>query len=868
MECSAKDLDQADFRQRLYKDLPETEYRVVHLLPGKFLDEIQCVLETRPFRVKTRYEALSYVWGDDLKNTKPIRIARSDFSSQSTKGIIAKALPEDATGSLAKAFRDLQAAAKQYIILFAKVFRVLEAAAKRYILPLWILDSLLGTDFLWYLLLPLPVGPPDWLPSFIPRIVYFTLLCILAGGGILVLLGKAFRLMTEVAETKPWGLAHDFSISHDGKSEDGRSLDFETLQVTINLALALRYLRREKRARTLWIDALCINQENKAEKDVQIQRMDLIYANASPIVVWLGGYHEHGEADICAGSSLQEGGDCEHRRQIQAAFYHIWTLSGWRVLLGWYFGRGKDERFQESRSGLCEVARRGWWERLWVIQEVALATGRVEIQCGHNTCHFDDFESAHYSILLKHHEDKALKDNFRPSEHFLATIKDFRYSHFHDHPQPFAKTLSSFMMRVLRRFCQDKSLFVADFHEQPFAKRLNRILIKSAGSFKCHDDRDRLDAVLGIAGGATMGKVTKMASLVETISSLPFRRIVYKPINFFWGTYSLPVKVAICAFAATYSLWGFFYDHRARHWTINRPDYVVAGYRKVIGAVTGGAGERPSRVELFTAIAGYLARETKSLAFLDVATCGEDKDKGMPSWVPNWSREVSKPAYDFISRIKKDQALDIFELTDGGKTLQLTGRSRGTVNIIRTADLNLLRSSPWQGASEKMLFVPNDTKRAALSALQSIGAIIRQRPFSMLSEAEKMLISYSVEAIRLCLDMGFVLLESALRKAGGTIIVYSYGAMTSGIGYLKAGKAVKGDEVEFVPGCVHQLVFVPGCFHHLLLRSRGRTTENPIRWKLVGLVAMAKETTQGKGCSKSEWAQFVEDGVVHNYTIE
>src|SRR5271168_4060357 len=72
MECSAKDLDQADFRQRLYKDLSETEYRVVHLLPGKFLDEIQCVLETRPCRVKTRYEALSYVWGDDLKNTKPI----------------------------------------------------------------------------------------------------------------------------------------------------------------------------------------------------------------------------------------------------------------------------------------------------------------------------------------------------------------------------------------------------------------------------------------------------------------------------------------------------------------------------------------------------------------------------------------------------------------------------------------------------------------------------------------------------------------------------------------------------------------------------------------------------------------------------
>jgi hypothetical protein len=80
-------------------------------------------------------------------------------------------------------------------------------------------------------------------------------------------------------------------------------------------------------------------------------------------------------------------------------------------------------------------------------------------------------------------------------------------------------------------------------------------------------------------------------------------------------------------------------------------------------------------VELFfAAIAGYLARETKSLAFLDVATCGEDEDEGMPSWVPTWPREISKPAYDFASRLKKDQAVHIFRFTDGGKTLQLAGR--------------------------------------------------------------------------------------------------------------------------------------------------------------------------------------------------
>jgi len=413
MEYSTRDFDPDDVRQRLYKPISASEYRVVHLLPGRFLDEIQCVLEMRSFKVKTRYEALSYQWGDEL-NTKPIRIARFGSSSPPTSGIPTEESPKEETGSSAEASRDLQAAQKWYF------------------LPLWILAFCLATGFFWRGLSPEPIGPPDWVPSFISRDVYIALLCILGGGGAVELVRKAFRLVIEVAETKPWLLVYDFNISRSGRHRDRQSLDFETLQVTPNLELALRHLRWEKRARTLWIDALCINQGDDAEKLIQFQRMDVVYANASPVVVWLGGYHRLGEADICAGTSLQEGVDCEHRRQIQAAFDHIWVLSGWRLIFDWYFSLDEEKRFQKSRSGLCEIARRGWWERLWVIQEVALATGRVMIQCGHNTCDFEEFTSAQGSIILKHLEDKALKNDFRASKYFLTTIKAYRYSSFYD----------------------------------------------------------------------------------------------------------------------------------------------------------------------------------------------------------------------------------------------------------------------------------------------------------------------------------------------------------------------------------------------------------------------------------------------------
>ena len=79
------------------------------------------------------------------------------------------------------------------------------------------------------------------------------------------------------------------------------------------------------------------------------------------------------------------------------------------------------------------------------------------------------------------------------------------------------------------------------------------------------------------------------------------------------------------------------------------------------------------------------------------------------------------------------------------------------------------------------------------------------------------------------------------------------------MGLLRAGEAVKGD----------QLVLVPGCFHHLVLRSREHTTETSIRWKLVGLVAMSPTTTQGRrGYSKSEWARLLNNGTVCKYSIK
>jgi hypothetical protein len=60
------------------------------------------------------------------------------------------------------------------------------------------------------------------------------------------------------------------------------------MSVTRSLYVALAYLRRSDQCRTLWIDALCINQSNVPERNQQVGMMGEIYASATQVLVWLG----------------------------------------------------------------------------------------------------------------------------------------------------------------------------------------------------------------------------------------------------------------------------------------------------------------------------------------------------------------------------------------------------------------------------------------------------------------------------------------------------------------------------------------------------------------------------------------------------
>ena len=71
------------------------------------------------------------------------------------------------------------------------------------------------------------------------------------------------------------------------------------LPVASNLHQAMLALRLTDESRLLWIDALCINQNDTQERSHQVAHMGRIFAQATRVLVWLG--PEDDQSSLCVG---------------------------------------------------------------------------------------------------------------------------------------------------------------------------------------------------------------------------------------------------------------------------------------------------------------------------------------------------------------------------------------------------------------------------------------------------------------------------------------------------------------------------------------------------------------------------------------
>lgn len=159
--------------------------------------------------------------------------------------------------------------------------------------------------------------------------------------------------------------------------QDARTPEHQAkIQATHNLEIALRHLRYPDKARTIWIDALCIEQGSIQERDKQVAIMGIVCLKAQLVVAWVGAEDNNSAQALDTIKQM-----CRY------------------VTVDWYSGKRSlshdcpEEHlhwdnitvplpFQNGElDPVLDLLRRPNLSRVWVRQEITLASNAVLV-CG------------------------------------------------------------------------------------------------------------------------------------------------------------------------------------------------------------------------------------------------------------------------------------------------------------------------------------------------------------------------------------------------------------------------------------------------------------------------------------------------------
>ncbi|KAI2633889.1 heterokaryon incompatibility protein-domain-containing protein [Xylaria nigripes] len=132
----------------------------------------------------------------------------------------------------------------------------------------------------------------------------------------------------------------------------------------------LQTLRDTWKPRLLWIDNICINQADATERSYQVSLMRHIYYRATNMIMWLDPSPETGVAiDLLLEISRSPG---------------LTGLQGSHI----YGRRDQQKRF----SALVRFIENDYFNRLWVIQEIASARN-IQVLCGEQVIEWENLSS-------------------------------------------------------------------------------------------------------------------------------------------------------------------------------------------------------------------------------------------------------------------------------------------------------------------------------------------------------------------------------------------------------------------------------------------------------------------------------------------
>jgi hypothetical protein len=289
-----------------------------------------------------------------------------------------------------------------------------------------------------------------------------------------------------------WGPEHDtLPITING----------EEVLVTRNLRVALENVREEDEDVVLWVDAICINQRDTAEKGVQVSQMKDIFTNARQTIVWLGPATEY--SDIIIAELSRIGEDLVQRRVRDMMFDMAATKDtklcetleqsvkeNMADYIEDYFRRGAHFRFLIFE--FAYLLGRDYWSRVWVIQEFVLSA-KLQIRCGRSTILFEHFHATFMFLVLVRTEFAIrLSQTLGKDDEYEAN------NEIH---------MSVFMHEGLTRhnaapmFALRKNYLASGLANQDTAFNLAALMTSTQmnGDSNATEQRDRIYALLGLA---------------------------------------------------------------------------------------------------------------------------------------------------------------------------------------------------------------------------------------------------------------------------------------------------------------------------------------------------------------------------------
>ncbi|KAK3050012.1 hypothetical protein LTR09_008667 [Extremus antarcticus] len=139
-----------------------------------------------------------------------------------------------------------------------------------------------------------------------------------------------------------------------------------SLRQAINSKIVLRRMRRPDCQRVLWIDAVCINQDDDKERGVQVAMMDMIYSKGFRNLVWLGEAREgDGEALASIRALVKD-------MRIKTINFRLEPFLATPIGVS-TAGLIIKRSISIAEGPIVQFFSRSWFVRLWVLQEAALA---------------------------------------------------------------------------------------------------------------------------------------------------------------------------------------------------------------------------------------------------------------------------------------------------------------------------------------------------------------------------------------------------------------------------------------------------------------------------------------------------------------